>query len=136
MKSRSRSDLDQFFQGIEQRIIEGGDVFGGITVSLKARDQPTQLARFQLSFADFGRGTRESGSGVYFSCANRVGRGRDISCSDESIVRHRSRLVRRSNEILTRPIPTCHSPSREPTFFPCNLHEDFVSFHVAPASDG
>lgn len=110
--------------------------FGGITVSLKARDQPTQLARFQLSFADFGRGTRESGSGVYFSCANRVGRGRDISCSDESIVRHRSRLVRRSNEILTRPIPTCHSPSREPTFFPCNLHEDFVSFHVAPASDG
>lgn len=114
-------------------------VFGGASVSLKARGSTDPVG----SFSTFIRGfwTRESGSGV---CTFPVQTGSDVAeisllAPPESIVRHhRSRLVRRSNEILTRPIPTCHSsPSRVPTLFPYNLHEDFVSSPsgVAPTPD-
>ena len=114
-------------------------VFGGASVSLKARRSTDPVG----SFSTFIRGfwTRESGSGV---CTFPVQTGSDVAeisllAPPESIVRHhRSRLVRRSNEILTRPIPTCHSsPSRVPTLFPYNLHEDFVSSPsgVAPTPD-
>ena len=77
---------------------------------------------------------------VYFSCANQVGQGEHsrVGFPDallEEIVRHRSWLVRHSNEILARatrvdqPCPRVIFTPRN--FFPppCNLHEDFP-FHL------
>ena len=77
---------------------------------------------------------------VYFSCANQVGQGEHSRVGFpgallEEIVRHRSWLVRHSNEILARatrvdqPCPRVIFTPRN--FFPppCNLHEDFP-FHL------
>lgn len=74
------------------------------------------------------RGRGVLSSRVYFSCANQVGQGEHRvgfpGALLEEIVRHRSWLVRHSNEILTRVTPpTNHSrasyppTSRETSFF-------------------
>lgn len=82
MKSRSRSDpiSCNFFPGNRTTSLNEAalDVFDRTSVSLKARDQPTQLAHFQLSFADFGREDVARGS-LDLVCTFPVQTGSDVA---------------------------------------------------------
>lgn len=135
----------QFFHtGSSDEFIEDGDDVpcfwrGECFFKSAEINRPSWLIfNFHSRILDVARGSLD------LVCTFPVQTGSDVAeisllAPPESIVRHhRSRLVRRSNEILTRPIPTCHSsPSRVPTLFPYNLHEDFVSSPsgVAPTPD-
>lgn len=82
VKSRFRSDpisCNFFPKNRTTSLNEAAlDVFDRTSVSLKARDQPTQLAHFQLSFADFGREDVARGS-LDLVCTFPVQTGSDVA---------------------------------------------------------
>lgn len=125
--------IDQFFQGIvEQRHrTRRGPTrcfffFDRMTVSLKARDQPTQLAHFQLSFVNFECARGRLNPDLVCTFPVQIGgEGPRYLLPRREIVTHRSRLVFRSNEILTRPIPTLHVVNLLSSFTICTT----VLFH-------